>query len=299
MIMKKNVFSWMTIMLMAFVCVGFAACGGGSDDDDSDGGVGGGSHNTSGGQSTGTFQGAKRVFGDNLVKVYNSEEHRYSWEFTYDANGFMTKAKRIYSDKKDNADYDISYSGNKITAKEYRNGQFHDTMTVTIGSNGFASKAAEEDGDWSYEFSYDNSGHLTRWADYDEGELNDEILMTWQNGDVVSGKCNDSNPNTYAITYEADGQSLINNDAHLADFDTMTEIHIDVEEWLIYSGAIGFGPAHLPIVSTNTDVDNSKKRVYQYSWEFDNQHRAISMKKTGTLNGNPDPRYTKVYTWTY
>lgn len=32
--MKKNIFSWMTIMLMAFVCVGFAACGGSDDDDD-------------------------------------------------------------------------------------------------------------------------------------------------------------------------------------------------------------------------------------------------------------------------
>ena len=32
--MKKKAISWMTVMLTAFVCVGFAACGGGSDDDD-------------------------------------------------------------------------------------------------------------------------------------------------------------------------------------------------------------------------------------------------------------------------
>ena len=38
--MKKNILSWMTIMLMAFVCVGFAACG---DDDDNGGGSGAGS----------------------------------------------------------------------------------------------------------------------------------------------------------------------------------------------------------------------------------------------------------------
>jgi len=32
--MKKNIFSWMTIMLMAFaVCVGFSACGGDDDDE--------------------------------------------------------------------------------------------------------------------------------------------------------------------------------------------------------------------------------------------------------------------------
>ena len=31
--MKKKAISWMTVMLMAFVCVGFAACGGDDDDD--------------------------------------------------------------------------------------------------------------------------------------------------------------------------------------------------------------------------------------------------------------------------
>jgi len=293
--MKKNLLNWMTIMLMAFVCVGFAACGGG--DDDSDGGISGGSHTTSDGQSAGTFQGAKRVFGENLVKAVSSEGGR--WEFTYDAKGYLIKAKLLDSSK--TYDYEISYSGNNITAKKYKEGQYHKTITATIGSNGFVSKAVEEDGDWSYEFSYDNSGHLTRWADYDEGEINDEILMTWQNGDVVSGKCNDSHPNTYAITYEADGQSLINNDAHLVDFDTMTGIDIDVEEWLIYCGAIGFGPAHLPIVSTDTYVDNSKKSEYQYSWEFDNQNRATRLvKKTvETTNGNYTYERTKTYTWEY
>ena len=37
--MKKNIFNWMTIMLMAFVvCVGFAACGSDDDDDDNNNG---------------------------------------------------------------------------------------------------------------------------------------------------------------------------------------------------------------------------------------------------------------------
>ena len=37
--MKKNILSWMTIVLMAFMCIGFSACGG--DDDDNGGGSGG------------------------------------------------------------------------------------------------------------------------------------------------------------------------------------------------------------------------------------------------------------------
>ena len=44
--MKKNIMSWMTIALMAFVCVGFAACS--SDDDNGGGGSGGGSTKVNG-----------------------------------------------------------------------------------------------------------------------------------------------------------------------------------------------------------------------------------------------------------
>ena len=33
--MKKNFLNWLTVMLMAFVCVGFAACGGDDDDNGS------------------------------------------------------------------------------------------------------------------------------------------------------------------------------------------------------------------------------------------------------------------------
>ena len=32
--MKKKTFSWMTIMMMVFVCLGFTACGGSDDDED-------------------------------------------------------------------------------------------------------------------------------------------------------------------------------------------------------------------------------------------------------------------------
>lgn len=47
--MQKKLFSWMTIMLMAFVCVGFTACG--SDDDDNGGGGSGGGSTKVNGQS--------------------------------------------------------------------------------------------------------------------------------------------------------------------------------------------------------------------------------------------------------
>lgn len=40
--MKKNIVTWMTIALMAFLCAGLAACGGDDDDTSGGGGYGGG-----------------------------------------------------------------------------------------------------------------------------------------------------------------------------------------------------------------------------------------------------------------
>ena len=37
--MKKNLLSWMTVMLMAFVCVGFAACGDDEEDNNNNSGL--------------------------------------------------------------------------------------------------------------------------------------------------------------------------------------------------------------------------------------------------------------------
>ena len=58
--MKKNLFSWMSFLMMAFVCVGFAACGG-----DDDGGNGGGS-----GSGSGTIQGDGKSYNFNNAYFY-------------------------------------------------------------------------------------------------------------------------------------------------------------------------------------------------------------------------------------
>ena len=85
--MKKYLFGWMTIALMAFVCAGFAAC---SSDDDNDGDGGGGSASASG--LVGTW---KRTY---------KQEVKYG----KDASGNWQKIKdqeKFYDDDKGSSGY--------------------------------------------------------------------------------------------------------------------------------------------------------------------------------------------------
>lgn len=279
---KKSILSWMTIALMSFVCISFAACGG--DDENNPGG---------GGDSGGTFKGAKRVFGDNLVKAFaSSEGTRY--EFTYDANGFMTHVK---TDMSKGYEYSISYQGSTITVSRYRDGSLNKTWTGTIGSSGFLSKTAGEKE--TLNCTYDNSGHLSKFLIYEDGDdIDTSINLTWQNGDIVSGNREDK-PTTYTITYESGSQNKITNDAGLPDLEHFTTMSIDVESFLFYGGFLGFGPSHLPIGSAYQR--SNKSSVDTYAWEFDNKHRPIRMQKTEvtTETGGSPYTSTKVYTWEY
>ena len=89
--MKKNIFSWLTIALMAIVCVGFSACG--SDGDD-DGGNGGGGSTS---DLVGTW---KRVYKLETKYQKNSSgqwEQVGQEEKTYDnvsAHGFLFNADK-------------------------------------------------------------------------------------------------------------------------------------------------------------------------------------------------------------
>lgn len=77
--MQKKLFSWMTIALMAFVCVGFAACG--SDDEDDNGG------GSSSGSASITLDGKSLRFGYAYWNYVNDgrEDPQYQITF-YDYN---------------------------------------------------------------------------------------------------------------------------------------------------------------------------------------------------------------------
>ena len=299
--MKKFIFGSATIMMMAAILsFSFTACGG-DDDDSSDTPSGGGYSSTADGQSTGTFKGAKRVFGDNLVKVLTSTSGN-RWDFTYDANGYMTNAKQ--SDGYKTYEYKISYSENMISFSRYKDGKFKETRTASIGSNGFISKTVDDED--VYTFNYDDAGHLTRFTITDEGKVDDDVTLTWQSGNVVSAINQDSHPKTFTIYYQTGSQGAIANTINLADFDNITDIDIDIEDFFIYAGAIGFGPSQLPLASTKHSEGSAKENVEStdnctYTWTFDGNNRPISLekKKTTTEGERTFETETKVYTWEY
>lgn len=295
--MKKNILDWITIALMAIVYIGFTSCGG---DDDSSGTSGGGNSSKADGQSTGTFQGAKRVYGDNLVKATTSSTGS-RWEFIYDAKGFMTNAKQTDELNK-SYEYKISYSENVMTFSRYSNGKFKETRTASIGSNGFISETIDDDE--TYTFTYDNAGHLTRFSIIEDGDVNDDVYLTWQNGNIISAINQDKHPSTQTVSYKTDSQGPIVNTINLVDIDHMASIDIDIEEFLIYAGAIGFGPTQLPLEITNVkqyagnDNNQEKTETTINSWKFDNKNRPISLERSTTVEGSSN-KETKNYTWEY
>ena len=293
--MKKQFLYLSFLTGLLIVCFTFMACGGDDDGLAGSTGNGGGFSQTSDGQSTGKFRGAKHVFGNNLVKAFTSSKG-YRYEFTYDANGFMTKAKEIDSYQTD--EYVFSYSENKITWTRYKNGTFKETLTASIGSNGFVSSYTDDDE--TYRFTYDNSDHLTRFIISEEGKSNydDNVNLTWQNGNVVSAVNQDSKPDAYTVVYQKDSQGPITNDANLVDLDHIASINVDVEDFLVYGGAIGFGPTHLPI--STTEQSETKTNLYTNTWQFDGQHRATRLeRKKNATEGSYSYSETTVYTWEY
>lgn len=98
--MKKNILSWMTIALMAIVCIGFASCGG-SDDDNNGGGGSNGSApanvvavdlglpsglkwaNMNIGANKPEGYGNYYAWGETTTKsVYSHSNIKYDWELT-------------------------------------------------------------------------------------------------------------------------------------------------------------------------------------------------------------------------
>ena len=126
--MKKYLFSWMTIVLMTFVCVGFVACG--SDDDD---------NSSSSSQLIGTWyqydNGYIQAFCFNSDgtgwkgewKQGRDEEHR---GFTWKVNGNNLQTFNIKDgDMMDNDTFSISADGKTLTLKDAKDGRDRGVFT--------------------------------------------------------------------------------------------------------------------------------------------------------------------------
>lgn len=282
--MKNNIFRWLSIFVMAAVCVGFASCG--DDDDDVKPG---------GGPDSGIavkFQGPKRVFGNNLLKSYGAE-YGNRYELVYNSDDFVKKIIVKEKDGEIYREYDVTYSDNNvIVAQRNSNGKVKH-ITFTIGSNGFASKSTGLDGDMTQEYEYDSEGHLTRLR---SGGFRG--WFTWQNGNIVEQGDNDSSTSR-TFTYSSLG--------NVAGLYIKASIGGDMGDFyddiFYYIGLLGKGTQNL----VKTYVSNSSS-YYGYSksgentWTLDAVGRPTKCVTITTETSNQygtSSSYTGTYVWNY
>ena len=230
----------MALAVLAVVGIGFTSCG-----DDGDGGTSGG--------GSGTFQGAKKVYGNTLPSEFSSSSE--TTKFSYDTNGFLTKIENTNSSGTKTAT--LSYVGNKINVVYTSRSGKVTQIIATIGSNGFASKA-EYIGSGeveTYEFEYNSDGQMSKakW-----GEEGDEVVydFAYSNGDIdhVSIYQNGSLYRTNTYTY-----SSYNNIGYADTHYFVSSIDV-IGEILSYAGALGRPNKHL----LSSAVSGSSTRAYEW-----------------------------------
>lgn len=273
--MKKNIFKWLSIFVMAVVCVGFASCG----DDDEDVNPGGGSGGSDSGVE-GKFQGPKRVFGNNLLKSYGTSSSLT--ELTYNSDDFVTKIKR------GKTEYEVSYSDNQVIVTRQMS-TYSRQYIFTIGSNGFAesytsSKVGGGGNRDVVKFEYDSEGHLIKITATEDDDRPWIGTLIWENGNIVKLYDNDSGRRTY-YTYTS-----INNNVGLlyiepgmgGDFGDF------FDEDFYYIGLLGKGSKNL-VKSYNRE----ESRSGEFTWTLDDAGRPIKCVRTEGSSSS----YTHV--WNY
>ncbi len=127
--------------------------------------------------------------GSRLVSRITSDG--YATDFTYDAKNRVVKTEQTYTYDDGTVSKDVSeiaYTSNGLVIDEYyfMNGQEYEreTITLVVGSNGYAISGTEEDEDSSaiWEAEYDAGGYLARHQYDDEG---DWIDYTWSGGNIT------------------------------------------------------------------------------------------------------------------
>lgn len=214
-------------------------------------------------QPTGTFQGAKRIFGDNLLKsaTYNDKTFTY----LYDNNGFVTQIDRVKSSS--SKTYTITY-GDNITV----NCTDGTRWTATLNSRGFvgAMEYTEDTGGVErVTFTYNENDQLTT-VDYGDGDV---FSLTYTDGNITRVTNYDK---IIDYQYETSTQSKIQNIGNVMEFDNIFGVDLDDFALLYYMGALGKATNHLPLTGT---VSGS---TITGSWTTDNAGRAVQ----ATFNGN-------------
>ena len=210
--------------------------------------------------STGTFQGAKRVFGNRLVKEFHDFD--YWTTYTYDDNGYCTS----FSNTKDlglaGKQYTISY-GDNITVTIQNN---NNPWTCYVGDNGFISRIDYTDDKGKAEsvaFLYNTNNQLIK-IDYGGGDYYD--ISYDSNGDAVS--CYHAADNkTVTVTY---GTTL--NKGNVMHFEALFGIDLDKFALLGYIGGLCVSSKHLPTAVSSGGT---------LSWTFDDDGYPTKVTASG------------------
>lgn len=250
---------------------------------------------------TGTFQGAKRVFGNNLVKkfTYTSSGYTETWNYTYDSKGFITRVD--YADYNSASYATTDYSaGSTIVFQsiDKANGSVIRRIVATIGSNGYISTYSYTDSkgrENKIDYTYNSDEQITNivayrngvksWGynfEYSDGDLVKAYELGWEN-DVLTHNV------LYAtIYYETSSQSKINNVGGIMEFDHLMHIDCDISDQFAF-GAFGKPNKHLPLYV----VYGSSTFTNTYTLDGAGRVTAATNIRTDS-NGSTS---TKTFTW--
>lgn len=216
----------------------------------------GGSDDTSG-----TFLGAKHIFGDNLLKTFVDDHETYTYH--YDDDGFATQVDYVNSDKGTTGTYTASYGDNIVI-----NGSSYGAWTASVESHGFIGSISYVDDKGNTEqvkFSYNDNEQLTS-VDWGDGDV---FSLTYDSEGDVTRVTNYND--VYEIAYETATQSKILNTGNVMEFDKLLGIDMDDFNALVYIGGFGKATKHLPLSITHNGTTTN------HTWTCDSQGMATKV----------------------
>lgn len=224
------------------------------------------------GNNTETYQGAKRIFGNALLASIYNETDNITEAWTYDSNGYPSKITSTSSSR--NRSFLPSYADGQVIVKRYDGDTFKSQFTVTIGSNGYASKVEFVDDKGNSEvctLTYNSDEQLSTitWGS------DNVIQLTYSDGDVIRVNNNGS---TYDVAYETTTQSKILNAGSFLLWDEMLHVDLDDLQELHFFGLLGKATKHLPLSYVRYGSSSTSYRTNIY--ETDSNGRVTMFTKT-------------------